>query len=107
MVAAPGKVDELAVGGGADQQGVAVVELLQQVTEGLDLGRADEGEILGPEEQHLPLAEKAVLVDSLEGVFRAGGVFRVMVHRQHVEYRQLVSNGEHGRGAPEQREASG
>ncbi|MNJ72703.1 hypothetical protein D3C77_694010 [compost metagenome] len=96
MVATPGQVGELAVGGGTDQLGVAVAERLQQVAITLDLGGADEGEVLGPEEQHLPFAGVAVVIEPLEGRVRAGGTFRVVVHCQQVERRQLVSDGEHG-----------
>jgi hypothetical protein len=50
VVVAPGEVDEFGVDAGAEELGVAVEELLVELAEGGDFGGADEGEVLGPEE---------------------------------------------------------
>jgi len=71
MALAPGQVHELAVGRGAMDHGVAVVEIAVQLAKGRDLGRAHEGEVLGPEEHDLPLALVALVRDALEGL---GGI---------------------------------
>ena len=63
--AAPGEVDVGGVGRGADQDGVAVREILRELAIAGDLGRADEGEVLRPEEQDLPLAVGLGEVDRL------------------------------------------
>src|SRR5690606_3930846 len=55
VVAAPGQLDELVVGRTAEHDGVAVFEVLAQLGEGGDFGRADEGEVLRVEEDDLPL----------------------------------------------------
>ena len=56
VVLPPGQVHELAVGRDAIDHGVAVVEIALELAEAGDLGRADEGEVLRPEEHDLPLA---------------------------------------------------
>ena len=60
---APGEVHELRVGADAVELRVAVAELLVELAEGRDLGRADEGEVLRPEEEDLPLAGVESCVD--------------------------------------------
>src|SRR4029077_20107989 len=50
----PGEMDEVAVGREPEQLRVAIGELAVQLVEADDLGRADEGEILWPREQHQP-----------------------------------------------------
>src|SRR5690606_38059271 len=55
VVAAPGQLGELIVGRTAQNHGVAVLEVLAQLGEGGDFGRADEGEVLRVEEDDLPL----------------------------------------------------
>ena len=45
----------LVVGAAAEDLAVAIGELAVQLAEGGDLGGADEGEVLGPEEVQLPL----------------------------------------------------
>src|SRR6185312_15394115 len=67
----PGKVHELAVDADAEHLCVAGLELFVQPAESGDLGRTDEGEVLRPEEDDLPLAGKAVLGDGLEGAVEA------------------------------------
>ena len=68
MVLAPGQMHELAVGRDAIDHGVAIVEVAVQLAEAGDLGRADEGEVLGPEEHQLPLALVGAWVKSLKAV---------------------------------------
>ena len=51
---------------------VAVGELAVELAEGGDLGRADEGEVLGPEEDDLPLALVGLVVDLGEGGLGVG-----------------------------------
>src|SRR5215472_13364598 len=65
-VAPPGEMYVLAVDADAEQLRVAGAELLVELAEGGDLGGADEGEILGPEEHHLPLAGEALVGEGLE-----------------------------------------
>ncbi|MCY1465331.1 hypothetical protein D9M71_834620 [compost metagenome] len=100
MVAAPGQLDELVVGRTAEDHGVAVFEVLAQLGEGLDLGRADEGEVLRVEEDDLPLAVKAVLRQRFE---RRDAVFFVVVearlHASDLEFRQFLTDAQHS-GAP-------
>jgi hypothetical protein len=68
VVVAPGEVDELGVDAGAEELRVAVEELLVQLAEGGNLGGADEGEVLGPEEDDLPLAGIALVADFFKGL---------------------------------------
>ena len=56
MVLPPGQMHELAVGRDAIDHRVAVGELAIELAEAGDLGGADEGEVLGPEEDDLPFA---------------------------------------------------
>ena len=87
---APGEVDVGGVGRGADQHGVAVGEIALQLAIADDLGRADEGEILGPEEQDLPLAIGLGKVDRLAGGQRGGALLDGKGERG-----KLVANGKH------------
>src|SRR3546814_3364787 len=92
MVVAPGEIDELRVDRHAIDDGIAVVEVTVQLAEGSDLGRADEGEILRPEEDDLPLALVAVAGDVGEGGLRVGGN-----HGLEIEGWELVADGQHYR----------
>src|SRR5262249_4082070 len=67
LFAAPGQVHELAVDAHAEDLRITSLELLVQLAEGGNLGRAYEGEVLRPEEHDAPLALVRVLVDGLEG----------------------------------------
>jgi hypothetical protein len=51
----------LAVDAHAEQLRIARPEFLLQPAEGGDLGGTDEGEVLRPEEHHLPLAGEALV----------------------------------------------
>ena len=64
---APGVVDEIGVGRRADQDRVAIGEIALEIAIADDLGRADEGEVLRPEEQDLPLAVGCGEIDRLAG----------------------------------------
>ena len=66
VLPAPGELHELVVRRAAEHDGVAVGEVLGQLGEADDLGRADEGEVLGIEVDHLPLAGEGLLVDRFE-----------------------------------------
>src|SRR5207244_11858734 len=55
MMSPPRCVDILVVGAAAKNLAVAIRKLAVQLAEGGDLRRTNEGEILGPEEVHLPL----------------------------------------------------
>src|SRR5579883_292398 len=90
VVLTPGEMNELAIGRDAVHDRVALVEFLVQLAEGGDLGRADEGEILRPEEHDLPLALVGLVVDRLE---RGLGV--AAHHGLEVEGRELVPNRQH------------
>src|SRR3546814_15499330 len=70
----PRQVHELAVGRDADQLRVAVGELAVQGVEADDLGRAHEGEVLGPEEVHAPLAAERRVAQLVEGLRGGLGV---------------------------------
>src|ERR1700728_3923070 len=73
LVAPPGEVHVLAVDAGAEQLRIARAKLLLEVPEGGDLGRAYEGEVLWPEEHHLPLAGKALMAERLESAVHVVG----------------------------------
>src|SRR4051812_35762826 len=62
----PGMVDEFRIGAAAEDLGVAISEFAVHLAEGCDLGRADEGEVLGPEEIQLPLAFVILVSDVFE-----------------------------------------
>ena len=105
MVLAPRQVDVLAVGARAQHLRVAILELAVLLAELRDLGRADEREVLRPEEDDLPLARVVVVGDVLEllALLEAHGGLEL-------ERGELVSNGQHvcslrapARGSREQR----
>ena len=87
-------MDELAVGRDAVDHRVAIGEVAVQLAEGDDLGRADEGEILRPEEYDLPLAGVG-----LSGDFGECGVeveaLGPALHGLEVELREGVANRQH------------
>ncbi len=58
---------ELAVDADAEDLRIARFEFLVELAERGDLGRADEGEVLRPEEHDLPLSGKAIVGEGLEG----------------------------------------
>src|SRR5205809_4870410 len=66
VITAPAELGELVVGRAAEQDRVALLELLRELVEADDLGRADEGEVLRPEVDDLPLAGKALFGEGLE-----------------------------------------
>ena len=70
MIAPPGELDEFIVGRAAEDDRVAIGELLAELGEFGDLGRADEGEVLRIEEDDLPLAGKALFRQRLERALR-------------------------------------
>src|SRR6516225_4049604 len=72
FLAAPGEVHVLAVDADPEQLRIARPELLLQLAESRNLRRADEGEILGPEEHDLPLAGEAVTREGLERIPAVG-----------------------------------
>src|SRR5205814_9856206 len=66
VLTAPAELAEFVVGRAAQQHRVALGELTRELVEADDLGRADEGEVLRPEVDDLPLAGEALLGDGLE-----------------------------------------
>jgi len=91
LVLAPGQMDVLGVHARPQDFRLTILELAVQAPELGDLGGADEGEILGPEEQHHPLAGVALVGDGLEGFVRVGG------HGGgEGEFGKLVAYGQHG-----------
>jgi hypothetical protein len=64
----PGQVHELGIDAAAENLRVAILELMVELTEGRDLGWADESEILGPEEIDLPLALVVFARDGLKSL---------------------------------------
>jgi len=96
MVAAPGQLRELIVGGAAEHDRVAILEIAVQVGESDDLRRADEGEVLRIEEDDLPLARKAFLGDRLERAFAALFVLHEFrLHAGDLEVGKFVANAKH------------
>src|SRR4051812_19348569 len=95
VVDAPVQVHELAIGGDAVDHRVTVGELARQLGEGRDLGRADEGEVLRPEEDDLPLAGIGLGGDLGEGLAGAAEALRAGLHGGELESRELVANGQH------------
>ena len=73
MVLPPGQMHELAVGRHAIDDRVAVGEIAGELAEARDLGGADEGEVLRPEEHDLPFALVGRLVEVAEGRLGVGG----------------------------------
>src|SRR6185312_2799461 len=69
---------------------VAVLELAVQRAEAGDLGRADEGEILRPEEHDLPFARVRGVVEIAEGGFGVGRNDALQF-----EFGEFVTNGQH------------
>ena len=100
VVTPPAEFAELVVGAATHQHGVTLFELPRQLVEGHDLGRANEGEVLGPEIDDLPLAGKALLGQGLEG---RDAVFLVLVEAgldaDDAERFELLTDGLHG-GVP-------
>ena len=92
---APGEVDVGGVGRGADQHRVAVGEILRELAIADDLGRADEGEILRPVEQDLPLAVGLGEVDRLA----CGQRGHALLDGKN-EFGKLVANGKHASSSP-------
>ncbi len=78
------------VGRGADQDRIAIGEVALQLAIADDFRRADEGEILRPIEQDLPLAVGLAKVDRLAG--RKGGCALL---DGNGEIGKLVTNGKH------------
>src|SRR6185295_2546830 len=93
VVLAPGQVNEFAVDGCAEHLSISIRELAGLAPELRDLGGAHECEILGPEEQHEPLARVRLVVDGREcgvQVLRHGGLQRKL--RETVAYGQHVQS---------------
>src|SRR5215510_13072706 len=90
MVLPPRQVHVLRIGRDAVDHRVALVECLVELAEGRDLGRTDEGEILGPEEDDLPLALVGLVGHLLEG-----GLGIDACHRLEIEGGELVANRQH------------
>src|SRR5579859_3033744 len=70
LPAPPGKMHVLAIDAHTVQLRITRAELLVELAEGGNLGRADEGEVLRPEEHHLPLAGGAVVAEGPKSVLR-------------------------------------
>jgi hypothetical protein len=87
-------VDELGVGRHGQHLAVTVGKLLVQIAETLDLGRADEGEVLRVEENELPLALVRLVGDVDERVFDLVRE-RAAVDSLEVELGELIANAQH------------
>src|SRR4029450_8067896 len=82
----------------------ALLELRAQLGEFGDLGRADEGEILRIEKDHLPLAGEALLGERLESALAVLFVaVELGLHADDLEVRQGLANAEHGYSSPDLR----
>src|SRR5689334_25274105 len=90
MVLAPGEMYVLRVDRDSVDHRITILELAIQLAEGRDLGRTNEGEVLRPEEDDLPLARVGRVADLLEGGLGIGAH-----HRLEVEGRKLVADGQH------------
>lgn len=92
VVLAPGEMDEFGVDAGAEDLRVAFRELLGHLAEFRDLGWADEGEILGPEEEDEPFAFVGIVRNVLERVrdVRGNSGFEL-------EGWEFLADAEHGR----------
>ena len=88
MVVAPRQVDELGVGAAAKDLRIAIAKFLVQLAEGGNFRRADESEILGPEEIDLPLAGVVFVGDGFEG-----GIFIGADGCSDTEVRKFLANG--------------
>src|SRR6185312_5535823 len=66
LCTAPGVMHEFAVDAHTEELRIARLELLLELAERGNLGRAHEREVLRPEEEHAPLARLAVLREGLE-----------------------------------------
>src|SRR6185437_589780 len=86
----PGEVNELAVDRESEELRIAVAELARDLVEAHDLGRANEGEVLGPGEHHQPLAGIAVVACRREGRFRIGAI-----DGSQGEGGEFVADGQH------------
>jgi hypothetical protein len=96
MFPAPAQLGVLVVGRAAQDHRVALLELTAQAGELGDLGRADEGEVLRVEEDDLPLAGEALVVERLEGALAI--LFMAVelgLHARDLELRQLLANTQH------------
>jgi hypothetical protein len=69
MVPPPRELNEFIVGRAAENDGVAIAELVIEPGEFGDLGRANKGEILGIKEDDPPLARKAMISQCLKCAF--------------------------------------
>ncbi|MNI66369.1 hypothetical protein D3C73_1219290 [compost metagenome] len=76
MLTAPCQLDEFVVGGAAQQDGVAVFEILGQLVEADDFGRAHKREVFRVEVDHLPLAGERAFGDVFK---RRHAIFFVLV----------------------------
>src|SRR5690606_41530891 len=79
-----------------ENDGVAVLEVLRELGEFGDLGRAHEGEVLRVEEDHLPLALEALIGDRLES--RLAVFFMAVESRldaADLEFGEFLANAEH------------
>src|SRR4029077_8110811 len=68
LLTSPREMHVLAVDAHTEQLCIARPELLLELAEGGNLGRADEGEILRPEKHDFPLTGEAVVGEGLERV---------------------------------------
>src|SRR5690348_2406942 len=98
MVAPPAELRELVVGRAAENDRVAILEVLRELGEADDLRRTHEGEVLGVEVDDLPLAGKRFFVDRLKGRL---AVFFMPVEAgldpDDMERFQFLAYGFHGR----------
>jgi len=94
---APLEVCELVIDGATDDLGVTVLELLVELAKGCDLGGADEGEVLGVEEEYKPLPTEGVIGNLLKVILRLLGVDVVQVATLkcgELKLGELISNSQ-------------
>src|SRR5947209_19239602 len=97
MVLTPGKMDVFRVRAAAQELRVPILKFRIQLAERGDLGGAYEGEVLRPEEKHLPLTRKVLVGDCFERVvpIRADGCGNVKLWKFIAYYKQACSTITH------------
>jgi hypothetical protein len=83
----PGVVDEFAIGAASEHLRITILKVAIEFAECGDLGGANEGEILGPEEVDLPLIFEILIADRLKGL----SLFQAYSRLQGIG-RELVSD---------------
>ena len=96
MVAPPGELHELIVRRAAENDGVALGEILRQAREGRDFRRTNEGKVFRIEEDDFPHAWEARLAERFEGCLAVFfDLVKSRLDASHNERRYAVPNSQH------------